>query len=446
MGWTRAVLGIGAVFLAGCGPREIVTSIGHVEYFEIEGQPRPCAGNAAFLNSVAERFSAYLGLSIDAPLKYHYRPSGTELPCPTGAFGCTNGTSAEMWARNPDEAHELVHALLAQHHITTTPFLAEGLALALGDDLSVGVLRPAPSIDALLEQRDALAYSPDELVSVALVSAALLRRGGPQSLLRALRAVSPGSSAGASKQALNEAFEFDFDAFVDDLRDAGAQPTHLALRECAAPPGALEGTLQLSCSDNAAGPVAASSPPTMYVSHTLSLTAPGAYAVRVTGGSAETAVFWRLTDCESGARPATQGVGGPFFANSRLLLKYVQTSAWALSAVSDESSDNQLVFETSRTDAGAVSGCTGAPMTIDASIESIDFDVRDEVVALWALRSETDRVATLGPTMAVELCSDACGASCSRHDGAGEELQFKAGVTLWLRPLVSSSIGFSSLR
>lgn len=432
-------LGLGASCKA---PPEVMHQSGNVRFYEVEGATLACAGSAPYLDRAASAVSGYLELPIQGPLKYHYWPGETELPCVDDATGCANSETAEMWARAPDEVHEVVHAILAQHHLNAgVPFFIEGLAHALGNrEWSDRALSAELDVEQVLA---AERLDDGERKDAALVVTYLLRNFGPTRFIDFARNISAAPAPQDTQLAFRESYGTDLIQLIADLRAVGSLPNHLAVSECAAPTMERVTSLPLSCEGSGIGAVPGTNPAATYLRRRLPLDAPGAWTLRVSAGESAPMMFFGLWDCRGAHQQSTFAAGSSLYESERLLLAFLPDDDRALWMTGHVGSPVEPSFALAQTDAGAPNGCVDGPLVVPREVNAIDLETKYGSTALWALVSETARVGILYAGTRLELCSDSCGSSCEPKD-PGAQIAFPAGTTLWVRPQTRGSILFGS--
>jgi hypothetical protein len=437
-----AIISLGLGVSCKNAPPEVVREAGNVRFYEVEGATPACAGSAPYLDRAAAAVSDSLGLPIQGSLNYHYRPDETELPCVDDDLGCANSNTAEMWARAPDEVHEVVHAILAQHHLNAgVPFFIEGLAHALGNrEWSDRPLSAGLDLEQLLAAKR---LDDDQRKDAALVATYLLRNFGPARFIELARKTSTDPAPEDTRRAFRDSYGTDLTQVIADIQAAGSLPNHLAVSECAAPTMEPVTSLPLTCEGNGIGAVPATDPPTTYLRRRLPLDAAGAWTLRLSAGESTPLMFFGLWDCRGAHQQSTFAAGSSLYESERLLLAFLPDEDRALWMTARVGSPVEPSFTLARTSAAATSGCVNGTLVVPQDVNAIDLETKYGSTALWALSSESARVGTLYAGTRLELCADGCGNACETKD-AGAQIDFPAGTTLWIRPQTRGSILFSS--
>jgi hypothetical protein len=425
------------ILAAGCRSNdnaiaEHFTQSGHVRFASVTGQPPACAADAPWLDRVLIAQASFLGLHPPDAVTYHYRPYPTPLPCPQGSVGCTEAASLDIFARPPDMAHELVHAIVDASMSPPASFFEEGAAVALGGPDWVD--EPAPNydqpLDPLLGAKD---FPSDAFTLAGDFASYLLSTKGAAPYVELLRAAPYGSDPATVRSAFSKAFGRSVDDLVAERRASGLQFTadRLSLPECSLSPTPWSGaswqdTNVVDCAGASIGPLYNTAPSSARSFVTLDAPAAGYYHATL---SASGGFAW-IHRCSDGDELAFLSFdGAPSGPGKRELLASLRAERHYVSLQAPVAAPATFALRMEPTTA-ASAGCA-APPPLDVAMDTkgigltpaggeIVVSLRISVGQTW-----TTRIST---SSHLWQCADPCTASTCVEVMQGGTIMFAPGV------------------
>lgn len=298
---------------ASCNPNE--GSNGELVDYHISDSLGACADTPKLVDGFALALADHLGLDLKGKVDYYWM-DGAEYAttsCDPGTVGCQIGD--QVYARNPNLLHEVVHAITEQGGMNNLPFFTEGLAVAYDPWYGRGSgprfrFKPLPG-DVESDPRKSITRPASEIsydLAGSFVSFLLLRHG-PEKFV----ALTRGLTADVDYLVISRAFEdiykteLDYEVEVFMANNyCNEEFTELLVYDCLGPEVDWEASgwaWQTSMECTAEGVAGGIADPEMASitqrSVSLKVPAPGEYelAVRSSGTGAVTTTIGRCFGC-----------------------------------------------------------------------------------------------------------------------------------------------------